>query len=121
MLLIPAVVLLVVRPYRAGGGGIESLTLGVALPALAPPLLCIARYSLASPFGSNHGSRFEQAQDHVRQHAPRRRHGLCDPLRNGALAVLPKRVHAHARRVDGGICGSPLTPRLPLGSPLAPL
>ena len=47
MLLIPAVVLLVVRPYRAGGGGVESLTLGVALPALAPPLLCVARYSLA--------------------------------------------------------------------------
>ena len=54
MLLIPAVVLLVVRPYRAGGGGIESLTLGVALPALAPPLLCVARYSLAPHLAHPH-------------------------------------------------------------------
>ena len=46
LLLLPAAVLVVVRPYKTAA--IESVALGIVLPALAPPFLCVAGRRIVS-------------------------------------------------------------------------
>ena len=48
MLLLPAAVLSVVRPYRVADGGVESVALGILLPALAPLCICASRHRIVS-------------------------------------------------------------------------